>query len=220
MKHRQLYWLTTPCNKENWFVVATDIQAAKDFHDHGEGFNEGYSKAKLICDIPLKILKKHFKDDEDWWPYLELLKELNFLIIQEKFPRIVSFEGNIFYEGKGYLQILEDLVCEEHSGVYVVNTVGTEMYKIGYTTNLKSRLKTIRTSIPSQIEVHYFITTNHYKSLEKYLHEEFKVNRRIGEWFEFVEIDINKLIAISQRLTLTGEFKFINVIKIREALDR
>lgn len=218
MKNRQLYWLTTPCNAENWFVLSTSKENAESFHDNGEGFNEGDSSAKLICNVPLELLKSHLDEDEDWWPYLELLKELGFKIIEENFPRIVSFKGKLYYEGRGYIQTLENLAAK-NPGVYVINAIGTNRYKIGYSKNLNARLKAFRTALPYKIDLVFYVITKHHASLEKHLHIDFKDNRVIGEWFEFENEDISKVEAIFDYLNTNEKFEFINLKEMTRRIE-
>ncbi|TCI92705.1 GIY-YIG nuclease family protein [Tenacibaculum sp. M341] len=218
MKNRQLYWLTTPCNRENWFVLSTSIKDAEDFHDSAEGFNEGYSTAEYICDVSKKILETELETDEDWWPYLPMLEKLGFKIIENEFPRIVSYKGRIFYEGKGFIQIIED-EAHKNPGVYVVNINKTNKYKIGFTKNLKARLQAFRTAIPFKLTLTYYIETKHYVSLEKLIHNQFKNSRRKGEWFELEQKELTELEATFEFLSASSsDFTFVHIKKIFEHL--
>ena len=215
MKHRKLYWVTTPQNEENWFVVAKSKSDAESFHDHGEGFLEGYSSAKLVTSISSEILKKlHTTDIEDW-PSHELLVELGFRFIEEDFPRIVSYKGQLYCEGKSNLKILEEKVAE-HCGLYVIKAFGTEKYKIGFTKDLKARLRTFRTALPVRLDLVYYVWTINYVWLEKLLHQDFKEKRVPGERFE---LDIDDLYILETILgDLNDEFHFINVKKIADQI--
>ena len=219
MKERQLYWLTTPCNRENWFVLSTSKKDAEDFHDFGEGFNEGYSKAEFICNVPLKILKSELEIDEDWWPYLPILEKLGFKIIEAEFPRIVSYHGRLFYEGKGYIEIIEEEACKK-PGLYVININNTAKYKIGFTKNLKARLQSFRTAIPFKLNLTFYVETKHYVSLEKLIHNQFRNYRRKGEWFEFGEKELLELKATFNYLSAASpDFMFADIKKMYSHIE-
>lgn len=154
MENRDLYWVTTIKNEENWFVVASSKTRAEKFHENGEGFGDGEAKAKLICKIPHDILIKHHKVDDEDWPIHELLIELGFRLIEDDFPRIVSYNGILFYEGKSNLKIVEEIIAK-YCGLYIINAFGTNRYKIGFTKNLKARLCSFRTALPIRLDLIY-----------------------------------------------------------------
>ena len=212
MKKRHLYWVTTPQNEENWFVVASNKMKAESFHNDAEGFDDGYSSAKLICEIPTYLLKVHHNIDDEDWPTNELLKELDFNVIEEDFPRIVLFNGKLFYEGKGNLKIIEDIAAK-YSGLYVINAVGTNRYKIGFTKDLKSRLRSFRTAMPTKVDLIFYVWTLDYLYLEKLLHNDFKDKRVRGEWFEFDNDDLSKLATTLHNLD-KKHFHFISIKQI------
>jgi len=214
MKKRDLYWVTTPQNEENWFVVASTKGNAESFHNHAEGFDKDYSSAKLICKIPLNLLKKHHKINDEDWPNHELLEELDFNLIESDFPRIVLFNGKLFHEGKGNLKIIEEIVAK-HCGLYVINASGTSRYKIGFTKDLKSRLRSFRTAIPTKVDLIFYVWTTDYVYLEKLLHEDFKEMRVRGEWFELSNGDLDNLKSILQELD-KNHFHFISIKNIFE----
>ena len=57
--------------------------------------------------------------------------------------------------------------------------------KIGYTTNIKDRLRELyNTSVPLQFKVYALLKTNKYKQAEKMIHSAFKASR-IGDDREF-----------------------------------
>jgi hypothetical protein len=192
MKEYSLYWTSTPCNLENWFIVATSEKKAKHLHDDGEGFDRGYSRAKYICPIPNDLLKSHHNKDESHWPTLELLEALGFKIIDEEFPRIVSHNSKMYREGGGIVRIAEEQISK-FPGLYIINISNTDKYKIGYTKNLSSRLKAFRTALPFPIQLRFYIVTPHYRELEKETHQILFSNRVRGEWFTLNEEDINEL---------------------------
>ena len=214
MKKRDLYWVTTPQNEENWFVVASSKANAENFHNQAEGFDEDYSSAKFICEIPFKLLNEHHKINDEDWPNHELLQELGFNLIEDDFPRIVLFNGKLFYEGKGNLKIIEN-IASKYCGLYVINASGTDRYKIGFTKDLKSRLRSFRTAMPTKVDLIFYVWTTDYVYLEKLLHNDFKEMRVRGEWFKFGNDDLHILKSILQDLDKKN-FHFINIKSIFE----
>lgn len=192
MKIQNLYWVTTPCNSENWFIVATSKKEAENFHDDGEGFDRGYSKAREICSIPNEILKIYHAKKDNYWPSLELLEILGFNIAEREFPRIVSYNFKVHYEGTGMIKIIE-YHTSKFPGLYVVNILKTDKYKVGFTKNLGARLIALRTATPFPIRLKFYIMTEFYKELEKELHRLLLPNLTRREWFSLNEVELNKL---------------------------
>lgn len=192
MLNKNIYWVTTPCNVENWFIIAASEQEARNLHEDGEGFNRGYARAKQICIIPNELFEKHLKNDDNYWPSLELLKELGFGIIEREPPRIVSYESKIYYEGGSMIKIVE-YHTSKFPGLYIINILNTDKYKVGFTTNLEARLQAIRTMLPYPVRLRFYIITAHYKELEKEIHKMLLSRIARREWFSLNEEDINQL---------------------------
>lgn len=74
--------------------------------------------------------------------------------------------------------------------VYIVKHAG--LYKIGSAKNLGRRLRQLRTAAPMLEEVHA-IPSLSYRQLEKLIHDMFLRERRIGEWFELTEKNLEFL---------------------------
>jgi len=86
----------------------------------------------------------------------------------------------------------------EESYVYVIYNKSNMLYKIGITTEIKNRIRSIRTVSGCEIEMVLFIQlhTNYDEeatTIESLLHTFFKQRRKIGEWFN---LDLKCLIAI------------------------
>jgi hypothetical protein len=71
--------------------------------------------------------------------------------------------------------------------VYLLQAKGTNRYKIGCTTNLKTRLNSLRTKNPYELEVIHTISSNDIEALEKAAHDQFAQYRTHSEWFELTE---------------------------------
>jgi hypothetical protein len=204
MKIQNLYWVTTPCNSENWFAIATSQKEARNLHDDGEGFDRGYSKAREICSIPNEIFKIYHPEKDNYWPSLELLEKLGFNIAEREFPRIASFDSKLYYEGSGMIKIIE-YHTSKFPGLYVVNILNTDKYKVGFTKNLSARLSAFRTAIPFPIRLKFYIMTEFHKELEKELHLFLMPNLTRREWFSLNEVEIN---ALKEKLNELDKSKF------------
>lgn len=69
--------------------------------------------------------------------------------------------------------------------------------KIGMTTDLRTRIQTINTSLTSKVELLHTIETNNHIDLERELHERFAAKRCNGEWFLLDEQDIEQIKTIN-----------------------
>lgn len=67
--------------------------------------------------------------------------------------------------------------------VYVIGQYGSGVVKIGTTSNLRARLRTIQTGSPVRLEVLWSCPGG--RNLEAYLHDAFSPLRLEGEWFDF-----------------------------------
>ena len=76
---------------------------------------------------------------------------------------------------------IEDMFNDPRFGIIYI--VGYDRYaKIGYTTNLKARLKTLQCACPKELEVLY--TFRGFQHDERYLHNIFKNAHLRQEWFK------------------------------------
>lgn len=84
---------------------------------------------------------------------------------------------------------------------YVLKKKGTNLVKIGRTKNLARRLRTLRTMSGCDLEIIF----TYAGDIELFLHTKFAPLRRIGEWFEdtdkdiegFLSKDVNKLTFLN-----------------------
>jgi hypothetical protein len=74
--------------------------------------------------------------------------------------------------------------------VYVINSAGTDNYKIGRSHNVRNRVGEIQTSNANTIIIIDFFECDDCNTLEKQLHNTFKKNKIKGEWFKFSNIDL------------------------------
>jgi hypothetical protein len=81
--------------------------------------------------------------------------------------------------------------------VYVIEAVGTGLYKIGLTTNPRGRLKKLRGQYSSPLVVHILIPSQDIYSLEKQLHHQFQDKQMTGEWFALSVSDLQSIQALN-----------------------
>lgn len=81
--------------------------------------------------------------------------------------------------------------------VYLIRAKGTNRHKIGCTTNLESRLKSLRVKNPYELELIHSISSNDIEALEKSLHEQFAQYRTHSEWFELNEAAVMEFCSLS-----------------------
>jgi len=94
----KLYWVTTPCHHEDWFVYAWSKEDAENFFEVYEGFDYGDSTARFIKKISKEIISKNNLLEEAY-AETELLEELHLLVLSRHHPRTVVYRGDIFEEG-------------------------------------------------------------------------------------------------------------------------
>jgi hypothetical protein len=89
--------------------------------------------------------------------------------------------------------------------VYFIRVIGTNMVKIGYTTNpVKCRLSQLQVGNPRALEVLETVQTPDYKDIEGELHQKLASRRIRGEWFNLEQdVDCCDLIG-TLGYTITG----------------
>lgn len=74
--------------------------------------------------------------------------------------------------------------------VYVINEVGTNFYKIGFTKNVDDRFNFFKIKLPFKYSTTAIFLTENHKVLEKKIHSFFSEKRMDGEWFY---LDLNDI---------------------------
>ena len=74
--------------------------------------------------------------------------------------------------------------------LYIINEFNTDKYKIGKTTNLKKRLRSLQCGNSNELYVCYTFNTRNDNIYELQLHEHFKKKLIRGEWFKFEDLSI------------------------------
>jgi len=87
-----------------------------------------------------------------------------------------------------------DLKCDI-GYVYILKS-DSGLYKIGKTHNLQARIKTIKTSSPSEIEVERVFKSINCGEAEKELHDRFSAFRKTGEWFQLEQEELDLIESL------------------------
>ena len=75
--------------------------------------------------------------------------------------------------------------------VYFVKNGYNNLIKIGKTLNLQIRLNSFSTSFSDGVFLVGYIYSENYSEIEKKIHEDFKLKRKTGEWFDISDVEIN-----------------------------
>ena len=83
--------------------------------------------------------------------------------------------------------------------VYFLRLEGTDMVKVGYSSNLLRRISTLQTACPWNLLLEHVHTTPHCAQLEKVLHVALAPARVRGEWFHLPsDYDYGRLLSDAQ----------------------
>lgn len=101
--------------------------------------------------------------------------------------------ANQRFEEKHQKELSKHRSCEskkkKQGYVYFVMADG-EKIKVGQTTNIDSRFKSLQTASPNQLEMIGYIPCEDCVDLEEEIHDYFLNQRTIGEWFDITQKDI------------------------------
>jgi len=177
IKQQYIFWCYERDHCEDWFIQASSKEEAAGAHDCFEGFNEGDSKAIEVCEVPAHL---HLKEVD--YPKESTLKKLGFEYIQSGTPRIVRFKGKIYRERTimDTLLVTAEQYNEPH--VYLIGLRGQNKFKIGFTTNLSQRIKSLQTSLPFHIDLYDTISSDSARIIEGEIQEMFSAFRLSKEW--------------------------------------
>ena len=75
-----------------------------------------------------------------------------------------------------------------------------QYYKIGIATNVRNRLAALQTGNPTPLEIEACFEFPNALVVEKALHQTFASVRKLGEWFELGDQDIERFITICRAL--------------------
>lgn len=103
-------------------------------------------------------------------------------------PMWIEFERNYIRE-----PIVKPPRKKLKGHVYFLKCCDTNLYKIGYSTSVKTRLKDIKNGSPTTIEIIGYVASTDCFTDKEYYHEIFKNKRVKGEWFTLTNDDINNI---------------------------
>lgn len=90
---------------------------------------------------------------------------------------------------------------DKPSNLYIIKA--GDFYKIGVTSSLESRLKTIQTGNPNKVELIKSFYIYNYNEMERILHNRFDKLRQVGEWFDLSQSD---LVLLDKYIREHGDF--------------
>lgn len=133
-------------------------------------------------------------------PYL--LVSLGYKVIHRDHPYVVWKDGELFRRGADF----EDPIisaADRDPGVYIVQLRSTRLFKIGHTSNLRSRFLLLRRTIPKEIMLVRFSPTPFATEIEREAHWHVRENRHSCEWFTLKRKDLARIMAF---LSIAREF--------------
>ena len=124
------------------------------------------------------MITKKEKEEQDFikMTFDEALSKIG----AEKIMKLMLWEENARMNLEGHTQKFS---------TYILQDKGNKLYKIGRTTNFKKRISIIKTSNPL-----LKIIGISEMDIESELHEIYKKNRIVREWFSFSEKEINYIL--------------------------
>ena len=145
-----------------------------------------------------------------------LTDQMGYLVPKEEFDRMVKavyktymnvtdeevkeYNERLSAEYKAERQAMANAPKREqpkkYGFVYFMRTKEETSYvKIGCTSNLKSRIKSMQVVSPHELELVGYVVTKNYMALEKDIHAEFAKFKKMGEWFDVKESQIAELVS-------------------------
>lgn len=151
-----------------------------------------------------------------------LTDQFGYVVTKEEYDYLLSKVGDFYkeVEEEEIIQYNENHKIKVHQGfksfsekskedqkatkgyVYFIRADG-KYIKIGCTSNLKERFKSLKIASPNELELCFYIETDHCKLIEKEMHDYFSNYKMRGEWFDIHLLQISKW-ANEQGYTLTN----------------
>lgn len=152
-----------------------------------------------------------------------LTDQFGYVVTQEEYDYLLSKVGDFYndIEEEEIIQYNENHKLKVHQSfksfsenhkkyekatrgyVYFIRADG-KYIKIGCTSNLKERLKSLKIASPNELELCFYIESDHYNLIEKETHDYFSKHKKRGEWFDIHLPQISKW-ANEQGYTLMDE---------------
>jgi hypothetical protein len=81
--------------------------------------------------------------------------------------------------------------------IYVLRCEPLSIYKIGKTSSLDLRIKTLRIQLPFPVSVFVIIPTPDIDWMEREFHSDFAAQRKNGEWFALLPEQLEELETVA-----------------------
>jgi len=115
-----------------------------------------------------------------------------------------GFATHMFYNKLTYHQWLESfnkIISSLYSNsTYILKTKGYDYYKIGRSSNVEKRIKSLQTNCPFQLEILIKVADSSLN--EKYWLKNFKEYKTHGEWFKFQDKQVRELRYIIKKINI------------------
>lgn len=191
--YKKFYWIETPGNYEDWFVVSMDQYLAEQFFADNEGYDIEDLNSVEVCDTIYENCS-----DESYFPSFEMLVNNGFEFISDDEPMVVWKGGKKYCQGDIIHAInLQASVLKQ--GLYIIEIRNSDLYKIGVTKNIVQRMKQFETANPFEFYLHGFYQTEKCRDLESILHHQFKHKRFKREWFKLNEDELKNVSNIARQ---------------------
>src|SRR5688572_3248275 len=147
-----LFWMTTSGHEEDCFVVSDSRKKAIEFFASEEEFELNEIRATSVEKLPAKYMTS------DGYAAPNLLMSLGFKAMSEERPTVYARLGSTYVYGcLAYRIFMNKFV--NGPGVYCLRCAGSDFIKIGETTDVHSRIRTLQTGSPYRLILDFFIPT-------------------------------------------------------------
>lgn len=166
--------------------------------------------------IPMKINTFNFYDelvDENYFHVYMIL-----VLLMKKYPdkviKLIMDTHSTNEISDFLLTTLSDIneesinIPTEHKHVYIIHDIDSDIYKIGISKNIKTRLSNLDTSNPHNLKIYKTYKLKNAKGMEKQLHKQYEHLNVKGEWFKLSEedlINIDRILTKYIQLSNEGE---------------
>ena len=130
-------------------------------------------------------------------------------ISRDEFEKVLSsgLSGKDRFEAQ---EIDDELAKKHDTCVYLIRSEKGN-YKIGLSSVLRTRMRTLYETIPMELELIGILRVKDHRRLEAELHEKYSAKRERGEWFVLSDEDVRDI-------TIRSDFHLIN-LSLQEFLE-
>lgn len=130
--------------------------------------------------------------------------------MKDHFKKVLKQKTLNLFNEAWYEETVSDLLSSPfNSGggyVYFVKPKKGNSVKVGFSSDIISRLRSFKTVFDSSIILIGYIYSPDYKNIEKELHSFFEKRRISGEWFKISRSEINEVLKKYNGCYVYGEF--------------